>query len=70
MKKKATESTKNREEKHMKYPYIDDPEPKEPPETREDRFIKKFSKIFNIVITLAAITFAILAICGIVMRNM
>ena len=34
----------------MKYPYIDDPEPKEPLETREDRFIKKFSKIFNIII--------------------
>jgi len=54
----------------MKYPYIDDPEPKEPPETAEDRFIKRFGKAFNIIITIAAITFAVLAICGIVIRNM
>lgn len=54
----------------MKYPYIDDPEPKEPLETREDRFIKRFSKIFNIIITVTAILFAVLAICGIVNRSL
>lgn len=54
----------------MKYPYIDDPEPQTPPETGEDRFIRRAGRIFNIIIAVAAAAMAVLAICGIVIRHM
>ncbi len=54
----------------MKYPYIDDPEPMERPETGEDKFIRVSKKIFNITVSIVAIIMAIMAICGIVIRNM
>ncbi len=53
----------------MKYPYIDDPEPKELPETKEDKFIRVSGKVFNITVTIIAIAFAVMAVCGIIIRH-
>ncbi len=54
----------------MKYPYIDDPEPKELPETGEEKFIRVSGKIFNITVSIVAVIMAIMAVCGLVIRNM
>ena len=54
--------------RNQKYVFIDDPEPKEPIEDAEDRFIKKSSRIFNIVITVAFCAMAVMFICGLVIR--
>lgn len=51
-----------------KYPYVDDPEPKEKPEDLEDKIIRKGRKIFNTVITVVGITMLILFVYGIVIR--
>ena len=53
---------------NKKYQFIDDPEPKERPEDFEDKLIRKGSKIFNIVITVAGSAMLILFIAGIIMR--
>ena len=51
-----------------KYNFVDDPEPKEPVEDGEDRFIRRAGKVFNIAITIAFCVFVVLFICGVVIR--
>lgn len=51
-----------------KYPYVDDPEPKERLEDLEDKIIRTGSRIFNIIITVAGICMLILFIYGLVIR--
>ena len=53
---------------NKKYYFVDDPEPKIRFEDAEDRFIRKASKVFNIVITVAFCAMAVLFICGLIIR--
>lgn len=55
---------------NKKYQFVDDPEPKAPIEDREDKFIKKSGKFFNIALTIAAGAMVILLIAGIIVRNL
>lgn len=51
-----------------KYPYTDDPEPKERPEDREDRIIRRGKKILGWLLWIAVAFFAVLFVWGAVTR--
>lgn len=51
-----------------KYPYVDDPEPKEKPEDLEDKIIRKGGRIFNTVITVVGVAMLILFVYGVITR--
>ncbi len=51
-----------------KYPYSNDTEPTEYPETREDKFIRKSKRIMNIVFAVFGITLLVLLVVGIAVK--
>ena len=53
-----------------RYPYVDDPEPKDRPETGEERFIRRGKKVFDWVIGVAGVIFVILFVYGIILRHL
>lgn len=53
----------------FKFPYVDDPEPKDRPEDLEDKIIRKGGKIFDIVIAAAGAALLILFVYGVILRN-